>query len=74
MEIPANDQGILVTPIVSLASLAQMPRCVYQEYAGSLEEAFKYHLAKFHSLPPVVYQYQYRYFFPLTEKADGGIL
>lgn len=55
------------TPIV-LASLSQMPRCIYQEYAGSLEGACEYHLAKFHKLPSAIYQYQYRYFFPLDEK------
>ena len=63
--------------VVPLTNPREIPRDRQHviEYSGdSFEQACKDYLAKFHNLPEVVYQYQYRYFFPLTENENGGIL
>lgn len=60
-----------VSPI---ASTNQLPSEKLVEYTGDLEACCALFLAKFHSLPDIVYQYKHRYFFPLTETYDGGIL
>lgn len=64
-----SDDAPIVIPVDNPSKLPRDTRLI--EYTnGDLELSCKDFLAKFHKLPDVVYQYQYRYFFPLTEEIE----
>lgn len=67
VDIVVNDHTV---PLIQLDNPKYLPRPLDMiEYTFPFETCCALYLAKFHSLPPVVYQYQYRYFFPV-EKED----